>query len=758
LKYIFRKEHFWEGQYEAISRTLAGKDSVVLLPTGGGKSMAFQLTSMLLPGVALVIDPIVALIEDQIDNLQRMGIDRAIGISAQIEDPNIKSMLIRAFGQGEYLFCYVAPERLQTGEFRGSLRSLTLSTPVSLIAIDEAHCVSEWGHDFRPSYLNIGRTTREHCASHNQIPPLLALTGTASHAVLKDVQRELQIQDFDSIITPKTFDRKELTYSVYEAPSDQKQNQLQALLLRTLPDRFGTTAVNFYRQRGNRTFSGLVFCPFVDGDFGVVKITQELQRSGIHAKFYSGHSPRIPGPWRDTAIWNQYKHETAKSFKNNKCPLIVATKAFAMGIDKPNIRFTVHFGIPPSIEAFYQEAGRAGRDRKRAECVLLWSVFDRERAKRLLHSDMPIENILQERESARKNGTDDDVTRALFFHNFEGVEAELSSVNFVITRLGDLRERHKVRTKFGDKDVRSVWEKVLQRLLVLGIIEDYTLDYNSNEFNIDVRGIDKDEIIHRYELYVSGYNKGRVEEESRKLQEYVDKPYYDFVKQACYILVHFIYETIEKGRRRALKEMFDLAESSVGKSNCDEKVRERILMYLESSHAEEIKAIIEETNGFDKLKLAIQGKEAPEGEMKGGIKSHRDAADMRGQVARYLESVPDHPGLLFLRAVSEAYCTDMKFDVIVENLVAGARFALSRYLIDKVIVYEILSWLLKDMLDKKREICSKVAEELVYDIDDPVFARLILTNGDFSYDMLYAPGIYLFNNLAKKAVEFLRAT
>ena len=756
LKYLFRKEQFWEGQYEAISRTLAGQDTVVLLPTGGGKSMAFQLASMLLPGVALVIDPIVSLIDDQIDNLQRMGIDRAIGITAQIEDPNTKSRIIKAFGQGEYLFCYVAPERLQTEEFRGSLRSLTLSTPVSLIAIDEAHCVSEWGHDFRPSYLNIGKTSREHCTSHNRTPPLLALTGTASHAVLKDVRRELQIEEFDSIITPKTFDRQELRYCVYESPSDQKKNQLQTLLLRTLPSKFGTASVSFYRPRGNRTFSGLVFCPFVDGDFGVVKNTQELERAGIHANFYCGSAPRGPGLWRDRASWNQYKRETAKSFKNNKCPLMVATKAFAMGIDKPNIRFTIHFGIPPSIEAFYQEAGRAGRDRNKAECVLLFSIFDKERAERLLQPNMPIENILQERKTARRNGTDDDVTRALFFHNFEGIEVELSFIDVVIQKLGNLRERRKVRIKFDDKKDRVIWEKVLQRLLVLGIVEDYTLDYSSDEFTILVRGIDKDTIIHRYELYVSGYNKGRVKEESRKLQEHVDNPYYNFVRQACHILVHFIYETIEKGRRRALREMFLLADSAVNKDNCDEIVRERILRYLESSRAEEIEAILNEKNEFNKLKLAIQGKELPEGEMIGGIKSPRDAADMRGQAGRYLESVPDHPGLLFLRAVSEAYCSDFKLSVVAENLLDGVRFAFSQYLVDKQVVYEVLSWLLLDIYDKKTGISLELIEELVFGIDDPLFARLIVCDEDFSADMLYAPSLYLLNNLASRAIKTLQ--
>lgn len=164
LTYIFGHEELREGQYDAISRALTGKDAIVLLPTAHGKSVAFQLASMLMPGVTIVIDPILALIDDQLDNLRRVGIDRAVGISSQIEDSNLRSEIIEAFGQGQYLFCYVAPERFQTSDFRNSLRALTVTTPVAVIAIDEAHCVSEWGHDFRTAYLNIGRTSRNYCA------------------------------------------------------------------------------------------------------------------------------------------------------------------------------------------------------------------------------------------------------------------------------------------------------------------------------------------------------------------------------------------------------------------------------------------------------------------------------------------------------------------------------------------------------------------------------------------------------------------
>lgn len=251
LQYLFRFPSFRERQYEGIVRALQGKDTLLLLPTGAGKSLVYQLASLLLPGRTVVIGPLISLMEDQVDNLAMLGIDRCVSITSQTLD---RSRAIALFGQGEYLFAYVAPERFQNSEFRDSLRTLTVHSPIALIVVDETHCVSEWGHDFRTAYLNIARTSRIYCESNGNVPPLLGLTGTASRAVLKDVQRELQIQKFDAVITPQSFDRPELKFSIIHSTSQEKMARLTGYFGQVLPNLFNVTSSTLQQTREEKTY------------------------------------------------------------------------------------------------------------------------------------------------------------------------------------------------------------------------------------------------------------------------------------------------------------------------------------------------------------------------------------------------------------------------------------------------------------------------------------------------------------------------
>jgi ATP-dependent DNA helicase RecQ len=755
LNLIFRKNKFNEGQFETIARALIGKDSIVLLPTGAGKSIAFQLSALLLPGVSLVIAPILALIDDQIENLLRIGIDRVVGISSQISNAEKKAQVIKTFGMGQYLLCYVSPERLQTEEFRKSITALTASTPISLVAIDEAHCVSEWGHDFRTSYLNIGRTSRAVCSFKNKPPCLVALTGTASSSVLRDVQRELQITEYDAIITPKTFDRKELHFSVYNCKSSEKSVLLESVLRKSLPEKLGYTFSSLFSSNNENTSCGIVFCPHAKGKFGVLEVSNNIRKTlRVDTRYYSGKSPIS----REDSEWNNIKRKTASDFKDNKFNTLVATKSFGMGIDKPNIRYTIHYGIPSSIEAFYQEAGRAGRDRKDAECIVIVSNDNKERTLKLLDASLTAEDIENVMKTDRTFESDDDITRMMYFHHnsFKGIKCELNEISVVLVRLVDIEHRDKKYIISNNKDLNDV-EKAIHRLVILGVVEDYTIKYSNKEFHVTLSGIDKRMIIDQYAMYVRGYNKSRVTKEVNKLENIIDQQYNSFVLEACKVLLEFIYDTIEKGRRRALNEMLVLSEDALKSSDIDEAVHNKIINYFESTYSEEIERILNDDDlGFAAIMELMDGYESTSGELLGGIRSPKDAEEIRAQVSRYLESTPDHPGLLMLRALSELFCMNYDIDAIFQNLLAAMKFATERYDVSDNELYVFLCWFLSKSYERNPLTYKRVASEIIHRVDNIEFAKLLISKCENDDEMLIEPSTYYFSKISEQAIAVLK--
>jgi ATP-dependent DNA helicase RecQ len=647
LRAVFAKQRLLEGQFEAISSVLAGRDCAVLLPTGAGKSMIYQIGGLCLPGRTLVVDPLVALIEDQLEGLRDHGIDRALGISAG-------SLTKEA--QDAY-FVFVTPERFQRQSFRDSLIAGADVEPVNLAVIDEAHCVSEWGHDFRAAYLNFGRTLRSTCVGGLGVPPLLALTGTASRAVLTDVLFQLGIvDDHDhAIVRPASFDRPELSYQVLRCSAEDSDATLRRVLA-AMPGRFGAVAAMFFEPTGDEdTYSGIVFVPTVNGWHGLDETMRTVKGPATAAVPYAGSPPK----GTKYAEWNRRKRESTVAFRENQAPVIVTTKAFGMGIDKPNIRWTVHYGLPGSIEAFYQEVGRAGRDRRQAHNVLILSESDPERSRQLLGAG--IDGAAGKSSPGRLR---DDVGTALYFHNssFPGVGKELDS----LLEMFDLLESDR-RVPIGGGRGADTKQRALHRLAVLGVVDDYCLEggYSSTAAVVRRRDPGTEAIVRNLLEFVGRSQPGRL----GAIRGAVDKSYgtpRDAVETCGRQLIGFVYDTIGQSRRRSLQEMWLLATEADG----DSEVRRRILDYLtEGDIAPTVQGLAErrEFSFADWVDhWAAVGAEA-------------DAREWRSVTARLLGSYPDHPGLLASRGLAEALLPEGNLAEFEQNLARSLNSARTRY-------------------------------------------------------------------------------
>ena len=334
-------------QEDIIQSVLDGKDTLALMPTGGGKSLCFQVPALLKPGICIVVSPLIALMKDQVENLKEKGI-KAIAVISGMGKREVDIALDNCI-YGDIKFLYLSPERLLSELVRVRLRHMQ----VNLIAIDEAHCISQWGYDFRPSYLHLAELREIH-----PNVPILALTATATERVAADIQLKLNFKQAQ--IFRKSFERKNLSYLVYN-----EENKLRKLF--SIAKNVKGTGIVYVRNRRETQ-----------------EVARQLTMQGISADFYHAGL--------DTPL--RMKKQTA--WKNSEVKVIVATNAFGMGIDKSDVRFVVHLDLPESLEAYYQEAGRGGRDEKKAYAVLLYNNSDVFQLKNRFEQQYPsIEEIKQ---------------------------------------------------------------------------------------------------------------------------------------------------------------------------------------------------------------------------------------------------------------------------------------------------------------------------------------------------------------------------
>jgi len=336
---VFGYNQFRDGQETVINELIEGRDALVVMPTGGGKSICFQIPALVREGVCLVISPLISLMKDQVDTLQACGVPAAyLNSSLSYQEQN---EIINALHRGELKLLYVAPERLLRPDFIARLQHL----PINLFAIDEAHCISSWGHDFRPEYAQLG-----HLKSYFPDTPLVALTATADHATQQDILQRLNLQN--PLIEIRSFDRPNIEYLLIE-----KYRPLLQLF-------------NYLDQHKDE--SGIIYCT---SRKRTEELAQKLAGKGLNARCYHAGLPL------------EERQNVQDLFIKDEVEIVVATVAFGMGIDKPNVRFVVHYEIPKNIESYYQETGRAGRDGLPAQAMLFYDPADPARIRSLLEKN-----------------------------------------------------------------------------------------------------------------------------------------------------------------------------------------------------------------------------------------------------------------------------------------------------------------------------------------------------------------------------------
>ncbi|MDA1029215.1 MAG: helicase-related protein [Bacteroidetes bacterium] len=732
LRNLFRKEGFREGQESIVRLALNGSDAVALLPTGAGKSLTYQLSALLQPGVTVVIDPIKSLMKDQVEGLVENGMTKSAFINSSLNTEERRSVQ-RGLKNGSFQFVFVSPERFVIDEFRAFLREMN-SVWFAYAVVDEAHCVSEWGHDFRPSYLQLGRNLRQFLPTSPKARlPVLALTGTASFDVLEDVQRELEIREPESVITPDSYARDELVFSVEKVDcsdinpgpdsfnlkaeiAERKMAALELSLVK-LAERFDFESVDeLTRERGSDTHSGLVFTPHKNWKLGVNGVESDLHK---RLSVLVGRTRRYAGTDEEKGFTEAGLEIAQNDFKSNKCSLLIATKAFGMGIDKPNVRYTIHFNMPQSIESFYQEAGRAGRDRQKAHCIVLHStdklvahpesqggytsmdkelmlffhrgafpgqekelaVLDsvlKEAAKddknewygleEVLNTTDPHQNrtipVFFDNDAARR--ISDLVTRAIGKNVAIGLIRSSSSFafthsDFALNVEEDLRKKNwpinfnalqnALRSSSVERDFLAIREdksthKAVYRLVIVGALEDYTIDYGRKLINTRMSSQGEESYIPSLQKYLSRYLPP---EEVRQVPEAVlSRSESTILRQCLGHLIDFVYQRIASKRLEAIINMEDALIDGIPREGesfeaARGRLSERVYSYFESRYIPELRS---ESGRASEPEVAYEFFEKTN-----GVSS--EFKHLRGASARLLESNPDHIGYLLIRSFSE---------------------------------------------------------------------------------------------------------
>ena len=768
LQTLFRKQTFRKGQLPIIERVLRRDDVIGLLPTGAGKSITFQLPALLSPGLTLVIDPLKSLMQDQVENLHAAGIMDVIRINSDTPSKD-RSKIEWQFTQGEYRLVFISPERLQIKAFRMLLQATAELRPIAYVVVDEAHCVSEWGHDFRTAYLNLGRIATDYCGRNGVRPPLVALTGTASESVLRDIQRELDVESSDAIVRPTEFARDELKFAIFPVQKGQKRQELVRLIAQTIPEKLGVDPDIL----ASGACGGIVFCPHVNGTLGVFEVADALRKSlpqfsaeQYEAKcpdnqpvaFYSGESPKKLGMSSD--VYGSCKARVQRAFKDGRVSLLVATSAFGMGIDKPNIRYTIHYAMAKSVEAFAQEAGRSGRDRKDAICAVLFT----DRHGSVSGTDdtsldsLEIGISTEEAESrVRASGWDsDDAEMQMYLHtrSYQGIRRESAAVRAlyhhwvepalpassdasdfgteVVISEADYKteiealmapmvtdEQSDAQTvNHGDNadgaPPRPELQRLIYRLCLLGIVSDYTINYGigNDVYALSAQRLGVELVNEHLFRYVSRYRTAERMNAVKQRLEQLATSGSECDCSACRAintLCWFVYEEIEQRRRQGMDNMRQMLRESTSGEDLARRINEML------SFTALTQTVFDVLDAGDYRDWARIGDE---------IGTAESAELVYYQCRRALEDAPGHLGLLILVALALQGMQGDHQDEVVNYLLTGIRAIRSGFpLADQ---HEIAKWTIHELYRIAPSAASSILNRVIRQGMDAVFAGNVL--------------------------------
>ncbi|MDQ3191277.1 MAG: RecQ family ATP-dependent DNA helicase [Bacteroidota bacterium] len=643
----FETLKFREGQLPIIANALARNDTIGLLPTGSGKSVCYQLSAILQPAISFVVCPIKSLMYDQKADLDAVYFSRTNHITGGDNDGQDKEKTQKEFGNGKYFFIFISPERFQLKTFRNYFSTVNERFTIAYAVIDEVHCLSEWGHDFRTSYLNLSNTIKKLCTDFN----FLGLTATASINVLKDIQIEFGVKQ-ENVKTPVDYTRKELEFIVIDDKNDKSKSIISYIEL--LKDTIGVLEEN-----GKKTKCGIVFTPTVNGKNGCYPLALKLSNHfKKEIKYYAGSVPKNEGSEiMSDQQFDKYKEIVQKEFKQNSFSLLTATKAFGMGVNKGNIHYTFHYGIPGSMESLYQEAGRAGRDKtifteeKKAQCfVLLSKTNDESVLSQIWERSTTISQI---KDLQRRINGDINTNLFLFSLGLDVIKDEFEIIKKLHSTYS-ISNKKTVKVEgniIGYNKART--EKAIYRLSQLGIIEDWTINnfFGGGSFEVDFAQYSENSIkesllntIRKYDTEFS-FSSLLTEEKYTIYKKILNAPVeYTIIEKYIFILLQWSYDNFAYNRRQSLKNIYenccDYADGVI--TNDEFKTRlENYFKFSQSSYT--LQHISENPRDFEKWFEVFY--QIDKNVLTDKFITKREQESLRDNLSRFLESYMYNTGL-----------------------------------------------------------------------------------------------------------------